>query len=123
MAGIMTHNSILIRQGDSFDIVMQFKNKNGTPIDISESKILLTVQDKDKILKFKIIGEIIDGVNGKARIKILPKHSEQEAGIYAANIEIIFKNGDVHTIFPQDLTSNAIFQISEEVSDDGNKYF
>ena len=120
MAGIMTHNSILIRRGDSFDIVMQFKNKNGAPLDISESKILLTVQDKDKILKFKIIGEIIDGVNGKARIKILPKHSGQEVGIYAANIEIIFKNGDVHTIFPQDLTSNAIFQISDEVSDDGN---
>ena len=34
MAGIMTHNSILIRRGDSFDIVMQFKNKNGAPLDI-----------------------------------------------------------------------------------------
>ncbi len=120
MAGLMTANSILVRRGDSFDIVMQFKDKNGIPLDISESKIVLSVQDSDKILKFKIIGEIIDAANGKARIKILPKHSKQEAGIYGANIEIILKNGDTHTIFPQDLTSNAIFQISEEVSDDGN---
>lgn len=120
MAGIMTHNSILIRQGDSFDIVMQFKNKNGSPLDINGSKIFLTVEDENKMLKFKIVGEIIDAVNGKARIKILPKHSRQKAGIYAANIEIVFKNGDVHTIFPQDLSSNAIFQISAEVGDDGN---
>lgn len=118
MAGIMTPNSILVRRGDSFDILMQFKDKKGKPLDIGGASVALTVQNSSGVFLYKIAGEIIDAAAGQARIKILPQHSKTEPGDYAANIEIVFRNGDVHTVFPQDMTANALFRISAEVSDD-----
>lgn len=118
MAGIMTPNSILVRRGDSFDIVMQFKDKKGGGLDISGATVAMTVQNGNGTFLYKIDGEITDAVQGKVRLKITSQHSRLEPGDYAANIQIVFKNGDVHTIFPQDMTTNALFKISREVADD-----
>ena len=114
MTGMMTRNGILIRQGDSYDIAMQFKSKDGEAFDITGAQIVLTVKDEDNLL-FSIAGELIEPLHGKALIKILPQHTNIDVGKYEANIRAIFANGDVHTIFPQDLTKNAIFEISERV--------
>lgn len=118
MAGLMTPNGILVRRGDSFDILLQFKDKKGGPLDISGASLAMTVQDGHGVFLYKIAGEIIDTAAGQASIKIMPQHSKMDPGDYAANIEVVFRNGDVHTVFPQNMTANALFRISEEVPDD-----
>ncbi len=118
MAGIMTPNSILVRRGDSFDISMQFKDKQGEALDISGASVVMAVQNGSGVFLYKIAGEIVDAAQGKVRLKITPQHSTMEPGDYAANIQVVFRNGDVHTIFPQDITANALFKIGKEVSDD-----
>ncbi|MBO7556832.1 MAG: BppU family phage baseplate upper protein, partial [Alphaproteobacteria bacterium] len=112
MTGMMTRNGILIRQGDSYDIAMHFKSKNGDDFDISGAQISFNVKNESALL-FAIAGELVEPKRGKALIKILPQHTNIDAGKYEANIKIVFANGDVHTIFPQDITQNAVFEISE----------
>lgn len=115
MTGMMTPNGILVRQGDSFDIAMRFKHKDGTPLDISGSQVCLDVKDDEDNIILHINGDITDATNGYVVIKITPQHSNLNVGTYEANIKITFANGDVHTVFPQDLSQNAVFQISEGV--------
>ncbi len=115
MTGTMTPNGILVRQGDSFDIAMRFKHKDGSVMDISGANIYLDVKDQDETTVLHIAGDIIDAGNGQALIKITPQHSRLAVGSYEANIKIIFASGNVHTIFPQDISQNAIFQITEGV--------
>lgn len=114
MTGMMTRNGILIRQGDSYDIVMHFKSKNGEDFDISGAEISLNVKSEGELL-FCVAGELVEPTHGKALIKILPQHTSVDVGKYEANIKVVFANGDVHTIFPQDITKNAVFEISEGV--------
>ena len=113
MSGMMTENGILVRQGDSFDITMHFKKKDGSDMDISNAQIILSVKDGSGSAVFLIEGDVTNGAQGKAVIKITPAYSAIEVGEYEANIKVIFANGDVHTIFPQDLSRNAMFKISE----------
>ena len=115
MTGTMTPDGILVRQGDSFDIAMRFKHKDGTPLDISGSQIFLDAKDNEENTILHINGEIIDALQGQAVIKITPQHSSLDVGTYEANIKIMFANGDVHTVFPQDISHNALLRISEGV--------
>ena len=117
MAGLMTQNGILIRRGDSFDIVMNFKLKNGDPMNIEGVSVFLVIQSSKGEFLHKIAAEIINAEKGTARIKIKPQHTLMDVGFYEVNIKTVLKNGDVHTIFPQDMTANGVFQISEEVTD------
>ena len=115
MTGTMTPNGILVRRGDSFDIAMHFKHKDGTPLDISGAQIFFDAKDNEENIVLHISGDITDATEGRAVVKITPQHSKLDVGTYEANIKIIFANGDVHTIFPQDLSRNAMLQISEGV--------
>ncbi len=114
MTGIMTHDGILIKQGDSYDIVMHFRSKCGKDFDISGANVTLNIKSGENNL-FSIEGEIIEPAKGLAVIKITPQHTSVEAGVYEANIKAVFANGDVHTIFPQDITKNAVFEIVQGV--------
>lgn len=114
MTGIMTHEGILIKQGDSYDIVMHFKDKCGGDLDITGAAITLNVKS-DEASVLSIAGEIVEPLKGLAVIKITPQHTAIDVGVYEANIRVVFANGDVHTIFPQDITKNAVFEIAEGV--------
>ena len=114
MTGIMTHDGILIKQGDSYDIAMHFKNKCGDDFDISNATITLNVKNDEGAL-FSIPGDIVEPLKGVAVIRITPLHTSIDVGVYEANIKVVFANGDVHTIFPQDISKNAVFEIAEGV--------
>lgn len=117
MVGKITQVGITVRQGDSFDILMQFRNKNGQPFDISECFLKMEVLDlqKNKPL-FSIDGEIVEPMSGKARIKVVPQHTiGKEVKDYGADIKLILKNGDVHTVYPQDINKIAFFRISKNL--------
>lgn len=114
MTGIMTHEGILIKQGDSYDIVMHFKDKCGKDLDITGAIITLSVKNEESSV-LSVNGEIVEPLKGMAVIKITPLHTAIDVGVYEANIRVVFANGDVHTIFPQDITKNAVFEIVKGV--------
>ncbi len=114
MTGIMTHDGILVKQGDSYDIEMHFKSRCGKDFDITGATVTLNVKNAENSV-FSIAGEIVEPLKGVAVIKITPQHTSIDVGAYEANIKVAFANGDVHTIFPQDITKNAVFEIAEGV--------
>ncbi len=119
MVGRIMPNFIEIRQGDSFTIPLQFKNKEGF-IDISGARVNLYVKDNEsgKIVLSKS-GNIDDGVLGKASITLIPEDSKNMAvdGDYSTNIQITFAQGEVHTIYPSDISKTASFIISPTIKE------
>ena len=97
MAGYMTQNGIVVRQGDSFDILLQFRNADGKAINIQDWQIL-------------------DVKEGKARIELKPADTGIDAGDYVTDIQVTTDQNDVHTIFPQDVNRVGVFRITEQVT-------
>ena len=118
MVGIMNKNGIIIRRGDSFDILIHFKNKHGDNLNLEACSIKMSVKNIGGTTPlFSILGEIISQEEGKARIKILPKHTKISPEDYAADIQLTLKNGDVHTVYPQDINKTAVFRITDDVTE------
>ncbi len=116
MAGQMTRNKIIVRKGDSFDIVMQFKHGDIQPMDLSQCSLKMSVRDKIGELLFTKEGEVIEVLKGKARIKLLPSDTNIACGTYKTDIQLTLKNGDVHTVFPQEISQVGAFIVTEEVT-------
>jgi len=116
MAGQMTGNKIIVRKGDSFDIVLQFKHGDMQPMDLSQCALKMSVRDRDNELMFTKDGEIIEVLAGKARLKLKPSDTDMVPGIYKTDIQLTLKNGDVHTVFPQDIHQVGAFIVTEEVT-------
>ena len=119
MTGRIMPNFIEIRQGDSFNIMLQFKN-NKNYLDISNSLIKMQVRNtKDNKTVFTKIGEIDDAVKGKAHILISPTDTKNLTldADYITDIQITFANGEVHTIFPQDNNKVASFIVTKNVTE------
>lgn len=116
MAGQMTGNKIIVRKGDSFDVVMQFKHGDVQPMDLSQCTLKMSVRHETGELMFTKEGEIIEVSVGKARIKLLPTDTNIEPGVYKTDIQLTLKNGDVHTVFPKEISQVGTFIVTEEVT-------
>ena len=116
MVGTITSKGITVRKGDSFNIILQFKHSE-QPMELTDCVIKLGVKDKFNKLMFEKVAEIIDSSNGKARILLSSKETLINVGEYKADIQITLKNGEVHTIYPQDLNKVAYFRITDQVTE------
>jgi len=117
MTGKMTREGIIVRQGDSFDILLHFRKKDGTDFDISDCTIKMTVRENEhEKEQFSVFGEVLDAAAGKAIIKLTPENTERAVGDYVTDIELRLPNGDVHTIFPENITSTGIFRITRDIT-------
>lgn len=116
MAGIMTPAGITIRRGDSFDILMNFKSGNKN-FDLTECQLKMTVRDSDNNEIFSKDGEIISAANGTARIKLTSTETDYPPANYKTDIQLTLKNGDVHTIYPQNVNAVAYFKLTPEVTE------
>ena len=117
MSGKLTSHGITIRHGDSFNILMQFKTPQQN-FDLTNSEIRMSVRDTEKPQNPIIskTAEIIDSVNGKARLVITAQDTNINIGEYETDIQITLPNGDVHTIYPQNLSKPAYFIITPDVT-------
>ena len=119
MVGKITPNYIEVRQGDSFTILLQFKNEDKF-IDISDSAIKMLVKykvdGKTAIIKQGIID---DALNGKAHISITPEDTKKlnVKDEFITDIQITFANGETHTIYPQTIGMVASFIVSQHVTE------
>ena len=118
MVGMMTQNGIIVRKGDSFDIIVQIKDKKQKGLNLEGCNLCMSVKNPEtnKVI-FKIAGEIISEEEGKVRIAIKPKHTNNSPQDYKTDIQLALKNGDVHTIFPKDINKVGIFRITEDVTE------
>ncbi len=48
MAGYMTSNGIVVRQGDSFDILLHLRDSRSKDVDLSGCVLRMTVKDQEK---------------------------------------------------------------------------
>ena len=116
MAGVILPNMIIVRKGDSFDIVLQFRTDD-KPWDLTDCIVKMTVRnDEDKVL-FTKSGEIFEPASGKARLKILHSDTYIAPADYKTDIQIRLKTGDVHTVYPGDVNKVAVFRITQEVTE------
>ncbi len=116
MAGVILPNMIIVRKGDSFDIVLQFRT-NDKPLDLTDCIVKMTVRNgEDKVL-FTKSGEIFEPASGKVRLKLLPADTNITPADYKTDIQIKLKTGDVHTVYPGDVNKVAVFRITQEVTE------
>ncbi len=121
MVGKIMPHYIEIRQGDSFNIALQFKNHQaGEFINLSGSVLKMQVRTKaDNRLVLTKQGSIDDAAKGKASINITPNDTkglnlDEE---YVTDIQITFANGEVHTVYPAGVADVAAFIITPNITE------
>lgn len=119
MVGRIMPQFIEVRQGDSFTIPLQFKGCNGY-IDLTNSALRMQVRNRiDNKIMFTKTGSIDDAKKGKASLVITPSDTKNLVvnGDYITDIQITFGNGEVHTVYPGDVSKVAAFIISQNVTE------
>ncbi len=116
MSGILNSSGITVRKGDSFTIVIRFKTEQGV-LDISGARIKMDVKDASDTLLFSKSGELTDAINGLAAIELTPQDTDIEVGEYKTDIQITYANGQVHTIFPQNINKIGYFRVTNQVTE------
>lgn len=116
MSGILNSSGIVVRKGDSFTIAIRFKTEQGV-LDISGARIKMDVKDASDTLLFSKSGELTDAINGLAAIELTPQDTNLDVGDYKTDIQITYTNGQVHTIFPQNINKVGYFRITNQVTE------
>lgn len=115
MSGKVINNLIEIRQGDSFAMNFQIKNKC-QPVDLTGAEMLMHVRDMDGNLMFALSGTPVDVKSGKMALLFTPTQTSIPVGDYNTDIQITTSDGNVNTIFPADVNQIGTFRITEQVT-------
>lgn len=116
MSGIILPNLIVVRQGDSFDIVLRFTNQQGQRIDLMDSVFEMQVRETSSDnLVFKKNGEVTTS-EAMVNFPLMPTETKYEPGDYKVDIQWTDKHGKVNTIFPMDVNKIGVFRITEQVT-------
>ena len=121
MVGKITPNYIEVRQGDNFTILLQFKDeKKGGSVDLTDAALKMQIRNKEdnKVVLTKT-GSIDDSLKGKASISIVPNDTKNLniSREYITDIQVTFGNGEVHTIYPAEVSKVAAFIVSQNVTE------
>ncbi len=117
MAGILRPGSITVRRGDSFDIVLHLMS-GGRDFDLDACSVKMSVKNETGQLLLSKTGEIFASAEGKARLKLTAADTNLVPGTYRTDIQVTFKNGDVHTVFPQDINQVGVLIITPDVTEE-----
>lgn len=115
MSGKVINNLIEIRQGDSFAMNFQIKNKC-QPVDLTGAVMIMQVRDENNNLMFTLTGTDVDVKNGKIALLFTPTQTSIPVGDYVTDIQITTSDGSVNTIFPADVNQIGTFRITEQVT-------
>ena len=115
MTGRIINNLIEVRQGDSFDIILHFRNSQGTKINLENSVFEMQVRDNDNRIIFSKDG-IITISDASVCFALSPNETDKDVGDYKTDIQWTDKYGHVNTVFPQDVNKVGIFRITPQVT-------
>lgn len=116
MSGILNSRGITVRRGDSFAINFHFTDNIGD-MDLKDTQLKMCVKKEDGSKVLEKNGVISDAARGLASIELTPADTDIEADEYLTDIQIKLSDGQVHTIFPQDINSLAYFIITPHVTE------
>lgn len=106
---------IEVRQGDSFSIIIQLHRRHNA-IDFSNMQISMQVKDDNNKIVINKLATVIDSSDGKFALLLTPQDTEIPVGEYKTDIQLTLPDGSVHTFFPADINTTAIFRITEQVT-------
>ena len=115
MSGTISENLITVRQGDSFAINFELKEKC-EPVDLTGATMLMQVRDDSGNLMFSINGTPVDAVNGKIAILLTPLQTNIAVGDYNTDIQVTLSDGSVNTIYPANPNQIATFRVTEQIT-------
>lgn len=115
MTGRIVNNLIEVRQGDSFTINLEVKNKC-KPVNLTGASLLMQVKDSGGNLIFQVSGTDVDALNGKIALLITPTMTAAAVGDYVTDIQLTKADGSVDTLFPRDVNAIATFRITPQVT-------
>ena len=107
---------IEVRQGDSFNIKLRFKAKNKA-LDLSALKVIMQVRkNENDSLDFEKEAEAVEAAQGIYLLRLTPAETSAPAGNYKTDIQVMFANGEVNTIFPQSVAKIGVFRLTPQVT-------
>jgi len=115
MSGRISNNLIEVRQGDSFALNMEIKNKC-KPVDLTGAVMLMQVRDENNNLMFSLNGTPVDVKNGKMALLFTPTQTGIAVGDYNTDIQLTTADGSVNTIFPANVNQIATFRVTEQIT-------
>lgn len=116
MSGRITPTMIEVRQGDSFAINIAVQNNNAAA-DLTGATVVMQVREKDSgNIVFSVTGTPVDVASGKIALLLTPEQTGATVGDYVTDIQITFANGEVHTIYPANISQVATFRITPQVT-------
>lgn len=115
MSGRISNNLIEVRQGDSFTLNFEIKQRC-KPVDLTGATMLMQVRDSNNNLMFSLTGTPVDVKNGKMALLFTPTQTGIAVGDYNTDIQVTTSDGSVNTIFPANVNQIATFRVTEQVT-------
>ncbi|MBQ8481604.1 MAG: hypothetical protein IJ532_03635 [Alphaproteobacteria bacterium] len=115
MSGRIVNNLIEVRQGDSFNIMLQISSC-GEPADLANNIVRMQVRDEQNNIMFELTGNVVDENNGKVVLCITPQESSIEVGDYKCDVQLETADGSTNTIFPLNVNQIGVFRITPQVT-------
>jgi len=115
MTGRVINNLIEVRQGDSFVIDFEIKER-GKPVNVTDATLVMEVKDSGGNTMFTCIGDHVDGRNGKMLLNITPDMTNIPVGDYLTDIQLMSGDGSVNTLFPANVNAVGTFRITEQIT-------
>ena len=117
MSGRMVKNIIEIRQGDSYAINVQVKDKKGCPVNLTGAVLFQQVKSGDGNIVLQVTGTEVDVLKGKMVLLFTPDMTAIPVGDYETDIQVTIADGNVNTIFPENVNQVGIFRITKQVTE------
>lgn len=115
MTGTVQNNLITVRQGDSFAINFELREKC-KPVDLTGATMLMQVRDENGNMMFAVSGTPVDVQNGKMAILLTPLQTGIDVGDYNTDIQVTLQDGSVNTIYPANPNQIAVFRVTEQIT-------
>ena len=115
MSGRIYRNIIEVRQGDSFNILLEFRHCS-KEADLHKAELLMQVRDKDGGLVFSCVGESVEAQKGKMILRLTPEMTAAEEGDYFCDIQLTTDDGSINTIFPANVNQVGTFRITKQIT-------
>ena len=115
MSGTIQNNLMTVRQGDSFVLNFEIKNK-GKPVNLSGASLLMQARDTANNLIFSLSGTMVDAIKGKVALLLSPTQTNIAVGDYNVDIQLTTADGSVNTIWPANVNQIGTLRITAQVT-------
>ncbi|MBR1915333.1 MAG: hypothetical protein IJ830_02705 [Alphaproteobacteria bacterium] len=115
MSGMIQNNVISVRQGDSFALNFELREKC-LPVDLTGATMLMQVRDENDNLMFSLSGTAVDVKDGKMALLFTPAQTSIPVGDYNTDIQVTLADGSVNTIFPANVNQIGVFRVTEQIT-------